>query len=363
MAWIQPKTDWKGGPAASGGNVPSADDFNRIEGNIDALGNLRGFPTAGGTGTAIILTTGVFELVDGRAITFIANAANGKAATTINIDNTGALPLYRPGTTSAPNIIAGKAYTVWYSAASGCFFLKASAEGDAQAGDVLAGKKFSNDDDTGIAGTLTLTGTATDADVLAGKTYYNTNAKTKRTGNIPNLAGDSVAIASSVSGTTLKLRPPRGYKDGVDDTVSITDANFIAANIKKDVHLLGLIGTLPFIDALAPGTTYKVPINVIRGYYSSPTKLGQVSVRYISGTVRVTYVIQTSPKACRYGGVYINGVRRTWHAYKGDDVTIAEDITVNADDTIEIWGCSDGGYAIYISDAYVEFNSPQPIIG
>ncbi len=55
--------------------------------------------------------------------------------------------------------------------------------------------------------------------------------------------GDNVALASSVSGTTLKLRAPAGEYDGVDDNVTITDADFIAGNIKNGVDLFGLVGT------------------------------------------------------------------------------------------------------------------------
>ena len=63
--------------------------------------------------------------------------------------------------------------------------------------------------------------------------------------------GDNAALALSISGTTLKLRAPAGLYDGVDDNVTHTDANRIAANIKKDVPLDGLIG------ALVPLTTEK----------------------------------------------------------------------------------------------------------
>ncbi|WP_246517333.1 hypothetical protein [Clostridium aciditolerans] len=107
------------------------------------------YQPAGGTATAITLTISG-TLVTGYPITFIASANNNSAATTIN-----GKQFYKPGTTTAPTLIAGKAYTAWYNATSNCFFIKASAEGDAIAGNVLAGKKFSNDDDTGLVGTMT----------------------------------------------------------------------------------------------------------------------------------------------------------------------------------------------------------------
>lgn len=107
------------------------------------------YSKAAGTATAITLE--YVKLEDGFSHNFIATQNNNGAATFIN-----GKPLYKPNTTAAPNLIAGKAYTVWYDATGGCFFLKASAEGDAIAEYVLAGKTFSNDNDTGIVGTATL---------------------------------------------------------------------------------------------------------------------------------------------------------------------------------------------------------------
>ena len=128
-------------------------------------------PTAGGTATAITVDATSFLLVQGGKLAFIASANNNGSATTIN-----GLPLYKPNTTTAPKLIAGKMYTVWYDTASGGrFFLQASAEGTAVAGDVLAGKTFSNDDDTAIVGTLVppeeVVGDALTQDVLRGKTF------------------------------------------------------------------------------------------------------------------------------------------------------------------------------------------------
>lgn len=81
------------------------------------------YQTAGGTSTAITLIISE-TLVNGFSITFIASANNNGAVTTINTK-----PLYKPNTTIAPVLIAGKAYTVWYSSSGNCFFIKANNEG------------------------------------------------------------------------------------------------------------------------------------------------------------------------------------------------------------------------------------------
>lgn len=113
------------------------------------MADITTYQTAGGTANAISLN--LSTLVNGYATTFIVNKNNNKNATTIN-----GKQLYKPNTTTAPNLVTGKAVSVWYDATKDCFFIKASAEGNAVAKDVLAGKIFSNDDDTGLVGTLDL---------------------------------------------------------------------------------------------------------------------------------------------------------------------------------------------------------------
>lgn len=140
------------------------------------------YQEAGGTATAITLS--MLTLKNGYSKTFIATANNNGSATTIN-----GKPLYKPGTTTAPNIKAGKAYTVWYNSVSDCFFLQASAEGDATVAQVLAGAIFSTDDDTGLVGTMP-NNTGTNKELSLNETwvipkgYHDGNGRV--TQNIPN---------------------------------------------------------------------------------------------------------------------------------------------------------------------------------
>ncbi len=94
-----------------------------------------------------------------------------------------------------------------------------------------------------VTGGSVLTGDAVVGEVLAGKTFYSNDPDTKLTGTMPDKEGDNACSSSSVDGTTLKLVAPTGFYDGTD-TVTITDADFTAANIKKDVDLFGITGTL-----------------------------------------------------------------------------------------------------------------------
>ena len=66
---------------------------------------------------------------------------------------------------------------------------------------------------------------------------------TKITGTMPNKSGNPVVCTSSaVDGTTLKLLVPAGYYDGAT-YVTITDADFVEANIVSPVNIFGLAGT------------------------------------------------------------------------------------------------------------------------
>jgi len=132
-----------------------ANEYINIDGlseNFDtidaALGNTAKFEKAGGTATAITLAN--ISLLDGSSKTFIAQFNNTATAKTIN----GKAWKKSSTVTTSPATTNGKAYTVWYDLTGDCFFTKASAEGTAVAGNVLATKTFSNDSDTGITGTM-----------------------------------------------------------------------------------------------------------------------------------------------------------------------------------------------------------------
>lgn len=161
------------------------------------------FETASGTGNAITLTLGT--LANGYSKTFIASANNGGTATTINGKN-----VYKPCTTTPPNFVKDKAYTIWYNLASDCFFIKASAEGNTIASHVLAGDGFSNDSDTGLIGTM------------------------------PN--NGAVTINPSTTNKTI----PLGYHNG--SGVVSGDSNLVAANIKAGKTIFGVAGSSTVVD-------------------------------------------------------------------------------------------------------------------
>ena len=199
--------------------------FDKKIEEINAHLNDLTYETAGGTGTAITLT--MQPLKQGYNKTFIASANNNAAATTINGKN-----LYKPGTTTSPKLIEGKAYTVWYNSVGDCFFIKASAEGTATSSHVLAGYTFSNDDDTGLLGDIVNRGTLNK--VLALNETFNLPAGYypggKVTQNIPN---NGAINANLNCGQSKSL--PAGYISGgtitANSLASQTPANADAGTI------------------------------------------------------------------------------------------------------------------------------------
>ena len=210
------------------------------------------FQTADGTATAITLTISS-KLINGFPITFIAAISNNGAATTIN-----SKPLYKPNTTTAPTLVKGKAYTVWYNSTNNCFFIKASTEGDAVAANVLAGKTFSNDNNTGLVGTIptkdaaTYTPSASVQTIAAGQYLNGTqtiNAVTVPVANVlsgTTIAGQAGTMANNgakiITPSTNNQAIPLGYHDGKGYVAG--DANLISSNIAAGKSIFGVTGTL-----------------------------------------------------------------------------------------------------------------------
>lgn len=293
------------------------------------------FQKAGGTGTAITLSEVTLE--DGFQKTFVVTANNSSVATKINGKN-----LYKPGGTAAPNLITGKAVTVWYDLAGDCFFIKASAEGDAVAANVLAGKKFSNDNDTGIVGTLlikpeevkaganiggtqgtfTNDATATADQILNGRTAYVNGSKI--TGAMPNRTfagtGNTYQWADTTKGDgagNLYVSPQAGYYDKTLNSqgfgvIKSSDYRFVPENILSGVSIFGVAGTASQSEVMHnfPLTIQDAQPTAIKNghiWVKSSTLKNQINAVYIVDMIRAN-----DPNSALY---LVTGNRDEYHSY------------------------------------------------
>jgi len=274
MAWQNPIVTW-GQP---GQTVPGVDDFNRIEGNIETLGRYDrapGYGTATGTNAkTITLNPAPGSYYDGLCFAF-KNITKNTGAVTINVNGLGAKSIKKPNgnDVAAGNLKAGSVYTVRYNGTN--FILQGSdSAGNATPDDVRAGKTFSNDIGPDQVGTL------------------------------PERQGHNTALGSSISGNTLRLIAPRGIYDGEDDTVTITDNDWIPENIKEGVNIFGKTGSLfdlgeprcDYPNKLGFGITFYEIDDISGGITTSRTKTCRKAGQYEFGGIvrgRTTYDNQT----------------------------------------------------------------------
>ena len=325
--------------------VKQLDD--EVETHLSETANL---VDATNTNNYVFDTGSNITLHDLQILTFtVVNASTGNV--TIKVDNNAAVPLYKQGTAINAPVKSYKPFRAWYSSYSNCFFMIASAEGDAVAADVLAGKTFSNDNDTGITGTLVLSGTASDSDILLGKTYYNTDAKTKRTGSMAN-QGQKIITPSTVNQAI-----PAGYHNGSGYVVG--NGNLVESNIKRGVNIFGKIGTYPPITA---GDDIELIRDTSKHATQSETCVTVKSATiHFNGSVYVSMGFYDDSEGIdAYGIIMKNGVTIVDGWSNGNDIKyIGSNISV-ADGDIISWGLASdsSGYFAYTNSLYMSIAYP-----
>ena len=119
--------------------------------------------------------------------------------------------------------------------------------------DVLAGKVIVDKNGNSLTGTLALSGNASDDQVLAGRSYYSMDPKSKRTGSMPNYSGTPTAIdAIRINNNRFEVAVARGFHgyswanngyeymsyDQVANAIGLT-----SAKLKKGETVCGRTGT------------------------------------------------------------------------------------------------------------------------
>lgn len=153
------------------------------------------------------------------------------------------------------------------------------------ASDVQSGKYFHLATGERVQGTSTYNADTRDAnasasEILATKTAYGA-AGTKLTGTMPNNGGNNVTV-SGASGATI----PAGYYDGSGKAVldSVSLQNLIAENIRDNVTILGVEGTMSGsedVHAQAKTATPSASSQVITPDSPTYNYLSQVTINAI----------------------------------------------------------------------------------
>jgi hypothetical protein len=178
--------------------------------------------TTGTANTYVLAAPAISALSVGMAVSVKFNV-DSTAASTLNWNGMGAKGIKKSNGTDVTNLKATGIYTLRYDGTN--FILQGEGgSGNAIAAHLLAGETASTD-----AGDIV--------------------------GSMVNRSGTTqVASGSSVAGTTLTLTNPTiGYQDTASK-LSITDANFIAANILSGKNILGVTGSLVQGNAYASGS-------------------------------------------------------------------------------------------------------------
>lgn len=295
-------------------------DLQGIE-NITAIGNDIIIKKATGSATTITVPISG-ALIDGYPLNFIPSANNLGNPTTLNGKN-----LYKQGTLIAPNLKTTRVASVYYSLSGDCFFIVASAEGNSDISNVLAGKSFSNDNDTGLIGTM----------VDQGAKIFDI--------------------------TTSNQNIPEGYHNGVGYVKGYPD--LLPINVAKDKIIGNVVGTYdPLL--LVAGTSQLLYDDTRSNGSASTTfvKMREFTVTNGHGNVTVSFKMNGNNYAV-YGKIFKNGLEvgtlRTMTST--NPVVYSENFDIKEGDLIQLYAyTSQSGYTVVITDFSVTCGNKNALL-
>ncbi len=200
----------------------------------------------------------------------------------------------------------------------------ASDELTATRGDVLKGVTAvtSDSNDEAIEGTLELTGDAADSHVLEGKTYYNKDAKTRRTGAMPNRGAANQILNAGQSYTI-----PAGYHNGggkvtanslAGQTAGTAAAGDIYPGKTAWVNGVQVAGAMP----LGYGGTYTPQPYYQYAYCNGQFMIGNITINPIPSNFVDINVNQDLFRNGSYGPMAV-GAAKLYNVGRGNSSTLA----------------------------------------
>jgi|GEM_PF-1791924 len=255
------------------------------------------YAVASGTNTYTVSIPGITQLAEGMSFKIkFANANTG--ACTLNINNLGAKNIVKGNgnALSSGNIKAGQICHLVYNGSNFQLLGEGGEYGTATPAEVLKGYTIGTED--GVKeGTLELTGNATTGDVLAGKTFYNTNAKSKQAGTMPNNGSQSATLTITGSGKPTKTIPA-GYTTGGTITAQVDPS--LASVIKNAVTVGGVQGNYKG-EIVVHDITMSGSVSGIDNNYIYKTGTANMNKYNHAGTLISTY---NTGLGSSYGGTY-----------------------------------------------------------
>jgi hypothetical protein len=209
--------------------------------------------------------------------------------------------------------------------------------------DVLKGTLAvtADSDDELIEGTLELTGDASDNQVLAGKTYYNTNPKNKRSGSAINHGAISVKLSTGESYIV-----PSGFHNGGGKV----EANGLASQTQATANAEHILSGY---DAWVNG-------NKITGKMSIQSILSFNAAVYSSTALSFTW---QNPAKGPFSGVIIVGKTGSYPTSISDGIRYyigyGNNLAANANSTATISGFAGGNTYYFRAFSYVMRNNAE----
>lgn len=160
--------------------------------------------------------------------------------------------------------------------------------GNATTGDVLANKTFYiNNPKSKQTGTLTLSGNAAASRVLSPYTFYTTDPKTKLTGTIPSYSGRTIT-----PGTSNQTISAGNYLSG--NVVIAGDGDLVAANIKNGKNIFGVNGSCREYKYIQVNLTASTTKRTFYGLNAGDPNTSFYYIDYAPGFTPQMYILHCS---------------------------------------------------------------------